>query len=165
MPDITQAGARGAALTALLCAGIALSACTTMGTGTGSVTPGDAPVKFSWESTDGGSSGTMSATLAGGKAFSGPYLQITREARSVDFDPLWNGWDNGWPDWGFGAFPQDAFTTVYSDRVMANLQAADGQRMRCHFHLNHPIDGMGGGGQGQCQLKGGRSVDAVFPRA
>jgi hypothetical protein len=83
----------------------------------------------------------------------------------VDFDPLWTGWDYGWSDWDFGPFPQDAFTTVYSDRVMANLQAADGQRMRCHFHLNHPIDGMGGGGQGRCQLKNGRSVDAVFSAA
>jgi hypothetical protein len=34
--------------------------------------------------------------------------------------------------------------------------------MRCHFHLNHPDEGMGSGGQGQCQLKSGRSVDAVF---
>jgi hypothetical protein len=37
--------------------------------------------------------------------------------------------------------------------------------MRCHFQLNHPDAGMGGGGQGQCQLKSGRSVDAVFPPA
>jgi hypothetical protein len=154
---------RSAPLVALLCAGITLSACTTMGTGTGSVTPGNAPVKFAWKSTDGGTSGTMSATLAEGKAFSGPYLQVTSDARSVDFDPLWSGWEFGWGDWGFADFPQDAFTTVYSDRVMANLQASDGQRMRCRFNLNHPIDGMTGGGQGECQLQNGRSVDAVFP--
>jgi hypothetical protein len=165
MLDTVTKGARGVASSALLCAGIALGACTTMGTGTGSVSPGNAPVNFAWKSTDGGSSGSMSATLAGGKAFSGPYLQVTSDARSVDFDPLWTGWDYGWSDWDFGPFPQDAFTTVYSDRVMANLQATDGQRMRCHFHLNHPIDGMGGGGQGRCQLKNGRSVDAVFSAA
>jgi hypothetical protein len=136
-----------------------------MGTGTGSVTPGDAPVKFAWKSTDGGNSGTMSATLAGGKTFSGPYLQVTTDASTVDFAPMWAGWDDGWGGWGLGGFPQSAYTTQYSDRVMANLQASDGQRMRCHFHLNHPIDGMSGGGQGQCQLKSGRSVDAVFPPA
>jgi hypothetical protein len=163
MLDITMK--RGAALAAMLCAGIALGACTTMGTGTGSVAPGDAPVTFAWKSTDGGNSGTMSATLARGKTFSGPYLQVTSDARTVDFEPMWAGWDDGWGDWGLGGFPQPAYTTQYSDRVMANLQAADGQRMRCHFHLNHPIDGMGGGGQGQCQLKNGRSVDAVFPPA
>jgi hypothetical protein len=155
---------RSAPLFALLCAGIALSACTTMGIGTGSVTPGNTPVKFAWKSTDGGNSGTMSATLAGGNSFSGTYLQVTSDAHSVDFNPLWTGWNYGWGDWGFGdRFPQDEFTTVYSDRVMANLQSADGERMRCRFHLNHPIDGMTGGGQGECQLKGGHSVDAVFP--
>jgi hypothetical protein len=166
LDTITHTGARGAALTALLCAGIALSACTTMGTGTGSVSPGNAPVTFAWKSKDGGTRGTMSATLAGGDTFSGPYLQITSEARSQDFDPLWNGWNHGWGDWGFGGpFPASAFTTVYSGRVLANLEAADGQRMRCQFHLNYPIAGMGGGGQGQCQLANGRTVDAVFARS
>jgi hypothetical protein len=150
----------------LLCAGIALSACTTMGTGTGSVSPGNAPVSFAWKSADGGgNNGTMSATLAGGKTFSGPYLQITTGARSQDFDPMWTGWESGWGDWGWAPFPESGFTTLYSDRVMANLQAADGQRMRCQFYLNDPIDGMAGGGQGECQLKGDRSVDVTLKAA
>jgi hypothetical protein len=106
----------------------------------------------------------MSAALKDGQTFSGPYLQVTSTTQSQAFEPLWTGWDYGWGGWGgFGPFPDTAFTTHYSGRVMANLQAADGQHMRCHFHLNHPSDGMGGGGQGQCQLKGGRSVDVVFP--
>ena len=50
-----------APVAALICAAITLSACTTMGTGTGSVSPGGEPVKFSWKSTDGGITGTMSA--------------------------------------------------------------------------------------------------------
>ena len=165
---MTQAGARSVALPALLCAGIALSACTSMGTGTGSVAPGGAPVTFAWKSTDDGVSGTMSATLADQQTFSGPYLQVTHQVRIQDFDLLWDGWQRGWNDWaggldGWGPFPEDGFATQYSDRVMANLQSADGQRMRCSFHLNTPVDGMIGGGQGKCQLKNGRSVDAVFP--
>src|SRR5258705_12410382 len=96
---------RSAAPTALLCAAIALSACTTMGTGTGSVSPGNAPVNFAWKSTDGGNSGTMSPTLAG-KTFSGPYLQIKSEARGGDFDPMYVGWDDVWGGSGFGAFPE-----------------------------------------------------------
>ena len=155
-------------LTTLLCAGIALSACTTMGNGTGSVSPGGEAVQFSWKSTDGGVSGSMSAALKDGQSFSGPYLQVTSTTQSQDFEPMWSGWEHGWGGWGgfgggfggFGSFPET--TTHYSGRVMANLQAADGQHMRCHFHLNHPDAGMGGG-QGQCQLKSGRSVDAVFP--
>src|SRR5258706_8188582 len=152
---------RFAAARALLCAAVALNACTTMGTGTGSVSPGNEPVTFSWKSTDGGVSGTMSAALKDGQTFSGPYLQVTSTTQSQAFQPLWTGWDYGWGGrGGFGPFPDTAFTTRYSGRVMANLQAADGQHMRCHFHLNQ---GMGGGGQGQCQLNGGRSVDALFP--
>jgi len=133
------------AFTALLCAAVALSACTTMGTGTGSISPGNAPVEFSWDSTDGGSSGMMSATLADGKRFTGTYLQLSRDAMS------------------WGPFPD--FGVEYSSRVMADLQALDGQDMRCQFHLNHPVEGMAGGGQGNCELKGGRSVDAVFAPA
>ncbi|HYR37500.1 MAG TPA: hypothetical protein VEQ87_24640 [Burkholderiales bacterium] len=154
-------------LALVLGAGIALSACTTMGTGTGSVAPGGEAVQFSWRSTDGGVSGTMSAALKDGQTFSGPYLQVTSTTQSQALEPMWNGWEHGWGGWGgfggFGTFPDTTFTTHYSGRAMANLQTADGQHMRCHFHLNHPDAGMGGGGQGQCQLKSGRSVDAVFP--
>jgi hypothetical protein len=107
----------------------------------------------------------MSATLAGGKTFSGPYLQVTKQARTEDFVPMWAGWGYGWSDWTWGAGPNTAFSTVYSDRVMANLKSADGKRLRCHFNLNHPSDGMSAGGQGQCQLQGGGTVDAVFPAA
>jgi len=164
---MTQAGTRSVALSALLCAAIALSACTTVGTGSGSVSPGGAPVTFAWKSTDGGTSGTMSATLADGQAFSGPYLQITHEVRREDFDPLRAGWDHGWNKWGggWGPFPEAGFSTEYSGRVMANLQGSDAQRMRCRFHLNNAVEGMGGGGQGECQFSGGRTVAAVFQRS
>jgi hypothetical protein len=37
--------------------------------------------------------------------------------------------------------------------------------MRCRFFLNDPAGGMGGGGQGECQFNGGRTVDAVFARS
>ena len=147
---------------ALLGAGVLLGACTTMGTGSGSL--GAKPVSFSWKSTDGGTTGTMSATVASGKTFSGPYLQVTKQARTEDFAPMWAGWGYGWRDWAWGPPSADtAFTTVYSNRVIANLKSDDGQRLRCHFNLNTPSDGMSGGGQGQCQLQNGGTVDAVFP--
>jgi hypothetical protein len=153
---------------ALLCAGIALSACTSLGTGSGSVSPGGAPATFAWKSTDGGTTGTMSATLGSGQTFSGPYLQITKQVSNIDFDPMWSGWSYGWNDWdGWapygGPYAEPAFVTEYSDHVIANLQSTDGQRMRCRFNLTRPVDGMTGGGQGECQLGSGRSVNAVFP--
>ena len=67
-----------------------------------------------------------------------------------------------WSDWQFGLNP---ITTTHSGKVVANLTGPDSQRMRCNFDLNNPIAGMGGGGQGKCQVAGGTTVDAVFPRA
>ena len=159
-----RAVARSIALSAAVCAGIALSACTSMGTGSGSVTQGGEPVTFAWTSSHFGLKGTMTATLAGRQTFSGPYLEITRELRNDDLYPLNAGWPFGWADWdGWSAFEEPAFATQYSGRVMANLQAADGRRMRCRFQLSSPFDGMTGGGRGECQLDNGRTVTAMFP--
>src|SRR5260221_5228409 len=113
---------RFAAAPALLCAAVALSACTTMGTGTGSVSPSNEQVTFSWKSTDGGVSGTLSAALKDGQTFSGPYLQVTSTTQSQAFDPLWTGWAYGcgrlggvWP------LPATAFPYHYFRSRMANL--------------------------------------------
>jgi hypothetical protein len=157
-------------LAAAVCAGLALSACTTLGTGTGSTSTGDQPVDFSWKSKDGGVTGTMSATLPNGGVYTGPYLEITSTAQNTQFAPMWMGWSPGWNDWGygglgaFGGFPMDATTTNYSGKVVANLQGPNSQRMRCNFSLNDPPSGMGGGGQGKCQVAGGTTIDATFPR-
>lgn len=72
----------------------------------------------------------------------------------------------GWGDWRcFGAYPDTAFSTACSGKVVANLTGPFGQSMRCRFHLNDPVAGLKGGGQGECQFDGGRTVDAVFPRS
>src|SRR4030088_1966475 len=105
---------RGFTAPALLCAAVALSACTTMGTGTGSVSPSNEPVTCSWKSTDGGVSGNMSAALKDGQTFSGPYLQVTSTTQSQALEPLWTGWEYGWGDWGgLGALPGSPFPTQY----------------------------------------------------
>ena len=151
--------------------GLALGACTTMGTGTGSTSTGDQPVAFDWTSKDGSVTGTMSATLPGGNVFTGPYLEITSTAESTQFSPMWMGWSPGWSDWGYGlsgwtggGLDTIGTTTSYSGKVVANLQGPNSQRMRCRFDLNDPVSGMGGGGQGKCQVAGGATIDAVFSR-
>jgi hypothetical protein len=154
--------ARGASLAAALCIGLTLGACTTLGTGTGTTeAPGNAPVSFSWISKDGGVTGTMTASV-GGSTFTGPYLEITSTSQSSAFYPMWIGWRRGWNDWDWNL---DGSTTNYSGKAAANLQGPGSQRMRCRFDLNDPLAGMGGGGQGKCQLAGGPTIDAVFPRA
>jgi hypothetical protein len=160
--------ARRVSLSAAVCMGLALAACTTMGTGSGSASSGSGPVSFNWKSKDGGVTGTMSATLSGGSVYTGPYLEITQTAQSSQFYPMWSGWTPGWNDWGYG-LPGWGYgtgnTTTYTGKVVANLQGPGSQRMRCRFDLNDPLAGMGGGGQGKCQVAGGVTVDATFPRA
>jgi hypothetical protein len=160
-----ESGWRTAGLLAAAGATATLLACTTMGTGTGSLSPGDQPVAFSWTSKDGGITGTMSATVDKTSQFSGPFLQVTSTVRTDDFEPMWSGWNRGWSDWGFWGGPDDAFSTRYSGRVIANLAGPGRKQLRCRFQLNDPISGMGGGGQGECQYSGGRTVSAVFARA
>jgi len=158
---------RAAGLAAATAAAVAMIACTTMGSGTGSVSPGNTPVAFAWTSKDGGTTGTMSATLADGTAYSGPFLQMTSAVRTESLEPLWTGWRRGWRDWGYwgGTYPDVEFATRYSGKVVANLKGPDSQQLRCRFNLNNPVAGMGGGGQGECQAAGGRTVDAVFARS
>jgi hypothetical protein len=146
---------------------VALAAgCTTMGTGFGSTASGSNPVNFSWKSSD-NVSGTMNATLSGGKTFTGQFFQITSNTTVDTLGPLWAGWGGRgrWGgDWGFwDAGPE--FVTHYSGRVVANLATPDGKHMRCTFQLVHPDNGMAGGGTGQCQLPKGKIIDATFPTA
>ena len=154
---------------ALVLVAAALAGCSTMGTGTGSVSPTGAPVSFAWKGGASGSTGTMSATVEG-QIFNGPYLQVTHEVQTQDFYPMWWGWRWGWADWygwrgwyGPPPGPTVGYATIYSGHVLANLQAPDGERMRCNFYLNSPNQGMTGGGQGECELSNGHTVNAVFP--
>ena len=161
---------RLAAATIAASATLSLLACTTMGTGSGMLEPGDLPVSFAWTSKDAGTTGTMTATIhqtrqsvADGGVFVGPFMHITSSVRTDAIEPMWSGWSRGWNDWGYwGMFPETVFSTHYSGKVIANLQGPGTQRMRCRFHLNTPAAGMGGGGQGECQFNGGRTIDAVF---
>ncbi len=160
------------ALKASLLSGFALTllACTSMGTGTGTLEPGNSPVSFSWTSNDSGISGTMSATFGNSKpvdtnasVFSGPFLQVTSSSRTESFEPMWRGWRRGWNDWGYwGSYPETSFTTHYSGKVIANLTGPDNKSLRCRFHLNRPSEGMNGGGQGECQFNSGRNIEATF---
>lgn len=151
---------------------IACGACTTVTTGTGggvlvgSGTP-DQPVMFSWNSTDDGISGSMTASISGA-SFQGRFFQITQRTRSELLLPLWTRWHPGWYDWpywgGAMSMPYHAtqFITRYSGKVVATLESADKQYLRCRFHLVDPVRGMAGGGEGECQLSDGRSVKANF---
>jgi hypothetical protein len=153
----------GAAAAALAAAGLA--ACTTIGVGNGQLQPGNTPVELNWSSDDGGMSGVMSARLGTGVSFTGPFAQITQQERTLTSEGPGESWPGVWDGWGTQVtYPGDGVATLYSGAVEANLAAAGGRRMRCHFTLNAPVAGMNGGGQGACQLDDGRTVDAVLRR-
>ena len=140
----------------------ALAACTTMGTGTGDSSSGDVKASFAWKSTD-DRTGTLTASLSNGDNYSGQFFQVTRDTRVETLSPLWSGWAGPWHGWRYwGPYPDTAFVTHYSGRVVANLADNDGQHMRCHFTLMHPQQGMAGGGAGQCQLPTGLTIDTTF---
>ena len=162
---LTQYGKYIIAILATIVAG-----CATMGTGTGSTPSGASPTVFSWESSD-GVTGTMTATMPGGQTYRGQYFQITKDTTVDSIGPLWVGGWGGWGDprgwgWGYwGADPSPDFITHYSGRVVANLAQPSGAHMRCQFRLADPDAGMNGGGAGQCQLPGGTTIDANFPKS
>ncbi len=131
------------------------------------------PVLVSWQSDDGGISGTMVATLPDA-TFTGNFLQITQQTEETSMAPLWVGWNNGWGDWPYWGNPNPSesvdfydatrFTRDYSGKVVANLQSDNGDRMRCRFQMNNPARGMSGGGDGECKLTGGNVVAVTIDR-
>lgn len=156
------------ALASAFTAAMLMSGCTTTGVfGADIVSNGRAvePVMFSWKSTNGGIGGTMVATLPDA-TYQGRFLQITRQVDSDTMAPMWSGWPAGWADWPLTGAPlpmdEMQFTTVYSGRVVANLENASGTLMRCRFQMARPDAGMAGGGTGECQLAGGTTIQATF---
>jgi hypothetical protein len=143
--------------------------CTTMGTGYGTTAAGTNPVHFNWQSSD-DVSGTLYATLADGSVYAGSYFQITENTTADTLGPLWDGWGAGWgAGWGIGGWDHwdtsSDFITRYTGRVVANLADTQGKHIRCRFQLVHPSEGMAGGGEGDCQLPDGKTIDASFTGA
>jgi len=171
----TFAAACGAAV-------LMLCGCTTTGMGGGDITQkGKAPepVMFSWKSTDGGITGSMTATLPT-STYQGRFVQITQQTQSQTLAPLWEGYPPGWGDWSYwgwaggmgpgmgmpppmgGVYDAVQFNTVYSGKVLANLKDLAGHQMRCRLHMLNPPQGMSGGGTGECQIQNGATFQANF---
>ena len=122
---------------------------------------GRADILIEWHDVD-AFAGTMTATVANGIAYLGPYLLITPDARADQLAPLREGWNGkgGWQSWS--QEPAKDFLETYDGMVIANLGTENGGRMRCRFQLDFPSLGMSGGGSGKCQFFGGKTVAAEF---
>jgi len=147
----------------LVVAAAGAAGCATMGTGAGATPSGADAVTFNWKGSTAADSGTMTASLADGTTYTGQYFQITKDTTVDTLEPLWVGWRGrfgGWDDWG----ADPSFVTQYTGRVVANLGAPGGAHMRCKFQLAEPMQGMSGGGRGQCQMPDGKTIDTTFPQ-
>lgn len=149
----------------LVVGAIGAAGCATMGTGTGATLSGADPVTFNWKGNSASSSGSMTASLSDGTTYTGQYFQITKETEVDSLQPLWVGWRGRWGGFGWDDWANDpGFVTQYTGRVVANLGAPGGAHMRCKFQLAQPMEGMSGGGRGQCQMPDGKTIDATFPK-
>lgn len=154
---------------ALVALPVALSGCTTEGTAIGEVESpagqSEGTATLMWESDFADPvSGTISGTLPDGRYYTGRYYEITSTADEGDYADAWNGWGDYWADWpgDYGyAGDWNEFVTIYSGRVIANLQATDGKMLRCRFTLAKPEDGLNGGGSGECQGSDGQKISNV----
>jgi hypothetical protein len=138
---------------------VALAAgCATTRTGSGSAVSGTNPVTFGWTGR-GNVYGSMTATFANGRTFTGEFSQITSNLTHEigSQGPLWH--QEGQYDVG----PWLQSVPHYTGRVVANLSGSGGVQMRCRLELARPVDGMAGGAHGECHLPDGLSVDAQFP--
>ncbi len=149
--------------------GAVVAGCKSSGQGMGKSRSGDVTVSFTWEQSE-PSSGTLRAVVtkpgAPEEMYEGKFYQITRDTRVETIGPLWEPWYPGWYGWAnWGPGPESSFITHYTGHVVANLAGPNGQRMRCQFRLLNSADGMKGGGQGQCQLPTGQTINAEFPPA
>jgi len=159
-------------LTAIL----AMSSCATTGLASGEdVTKGNVtegkPVVMKWTSDAGDSTqGRMAATLSGDRHYSGRYVQVTRTTSADVLGPLWGPWDMYWTDWpvdwgeeGYDWDDLPTFVTLYSNHVVARLtdENGAGPAMRCRFTLDRPLDGLAGGGTGQCQVGKTEKIEGV----
>lgn len=152
---------------------LSLGACATaargMGGGDMDVGGSERPVLFDWRSSDGGLSGTLSASLPK-RTFTGPFAEIMLRTSREALTPFWAGWNEGWGDWPYSANGWDSaaaseqFTRFYSGRVIANLHDAQGQAMRCRFELEDALRGMSGGAHGECQVAGGKILNATIDK-
>jgi hypothetical protein len=86
------AGARPVAAILVMLASVG---CTTTGTGAGGSRNNDDSAASVWTSTN-DRTGTLSATVSTGEAYSGKYFQITAESRIDQLGPLWDGWRGNW---------------------------------------------------------------------
>lgn len=129
-----------------------LLGCHHAGTGVGTARATLAQAELAWSSGFDASNGELAVTIAGGARYRGPFTQIRAILESNTLGTYFVGWSC--PDWArdpwYGGLPARV-AGVNSGRVVAQLESANGERLRCRLELRDPEAGMTGGALGECQ--------------
>jgi len=142
----------------------AVAGCASTGTMSGQLSGAGGPparqVTLNYETDRSGEGGNLSLTLPDGESFTGRYLKVgsaaaTAPAPGTDLNFSEINWDNTADQWSFDK-------AADSDKIVALLQGNRGGKIRCRFTLVYPPGGLGDGGTGQCQVKGGERIDVKF---
>jgi hypothetical protein len=159
---------RWQALALLVSAAFFIAGCASAGVGTGRLaSPGkpeaEGPVSFQWNAGLDTTEGDISAALPDGRRFRGRFVQVTTNTVAQGLDAWSTVGAPYYGNWRGGAYwePVDArsFVTLYTGRVLAQLDGPDGEVMRCTFLLEDPVAGPQSGGLGDCELSTGERVD------
>lgn len=118
------------------------------------------PVRMAWRTPSAyGAFGHVVIELPDGTLYRGDYRLVGEPDEMTS--ALWRPWRTGWPDWPLPwegeALPvtvsldEGSLQDRYRGIAIANLEAPNGQRMRCRFGLLQPTVGLAGGFDGDCQ--------------
>jgi hypothetical protein len=153
-------------------AALALFACATTGIAVGELHEGDQvvkQVKFAWKAdADLPERGDIWGDMPDGKHYTGRYYEVAENVPEQVYSSAWGGAEPYWPDWPVTSNkPADktnwnTFAATYTGRVIATMRGGnDGQVIRCRFMVNSPTTGLARGGNGECKLSDGSTIQNV----
>lgn len=151
---------------------LAASACATSGVAVGDLHNGNQDpklVKFVWKAdAHSPERGSISGDLPDGKHYAGRYYEVMENMPEEVYSGAWGGAEPYWPDWPVTSpKPADTanwqtFAAAYTGLAIATLTATSGGSViRCRFNVNSPTAGLVRGGNGECKLSDGETIQNV----
>jgi hypothetical protein len=147
------------------------AACSTTGIAVGDLHQGNDPVKlvkFNWKADASmPERGSIWGDMPDGKHYTGRYYEVMENVPEQVYSSAWGGAEPYWPDWPVTSPARadksnwNTFAAQYTGRVIATLTADAASSIRCRFVVNSPSVGLARGGNGECKLSGGATIQNV----
>jgi hypothetical protein len=152
---------------------LAASACATSGIAVGDLHDGNSQnpqlVKFVWKAdAHSPERGSIWSDMPDGKHYAGRYYEVMENVPEQVYAGAWGGAEPYWPDWPVVS-PKasdkanwNTFAAAYTGLAIATLTATAGdQVIRCRFNVKSPTAGLVRGGNGECKLSDGSTIQNV----